>query len=119
MAERTSRTARTRTRNLVMHFRRLTFLIVPSPETLALSGRHVRLHESADGEVEIRYAGQLLPYTVLDKQPLVARRRCQRPRAEAASARRASGSALIAETLAEEIACWAVTTIRWTLTMGG
>jgi hypothetical protein len=63
---------RTITRNLVVHFRRLTFLIVPSPETLALAGRRVRLHESADGEVEIHYAGQLLPYTVLDKQPLVA-----------------------------------------------
>jgi transposase len=63
---------RTVTRNLVVHFRRLTFLIVPSPETLALAGRRVHLHESADGKVEIHYAGQLLPYTVLDKQPLVA-----------------------------------------------
>ena len=41
-------------------------------ETLALAGRRVRLHESADGQVEIRYAGNLLPYTLLDKQPLVA-----------------------------------------------
>ena len=60
------------TRNLVVHFRRVSFLIVPSPETLALAGRRVRLHESADGQVEIRYAGNLLPYTLLDKQPLVA-----------------------------------------------
>jgi len=29
---------RTVTRNLVVHFRRLTLLIVPSPETLALAG---------------------------------------------------------------------------------
>lgn len=58
------------TRNLVVNFRRLTFLIVPSPETLALAGRRVRLHESADGKVEIHYAGQLLPYTVLDKRCL-------------------------------------------------
>jgi transposase len=63
---------RTMTRNLVVHFRRLSFLIVPSPETLALAGRRVRLHESADGQVEIRYAGHLLPYTLFDKQPLVA-----------------------------------------------
>ena len=60
------------TRNRVVHFRRVSFLIVPSPETLALAGRRVRLHESADGQVEIRYAGNLLPYTLLDKQPLVA-----------------------------------------------
>jgi hypothetical protein len=63
---------RTMTRNLVVHFRRFSFLIVPSPETLVLAGRRVRLHESADGRVEIRYAGNLLPYTLLDKQPLVA-----------------------------------------------
>jgi len=53
-----------------VHFRRLTFLIVPSPETLALAGRRVLIHEAADGQVEIHGAGHLLPYTVLDKQPL-------------------------------------------------
>jgi transposase len=63
---------RTMTRNLVVHFRRLTFLIVPSPVTLALAGRRVLIHEAADGQVEIHGAGHLLPYTVLDKQPLVA-----------------------------------------------
>jgi hypothetical protein len=63
---------RTVTRNLVVHFRRLTFLIVPSADTLGLAGRRVRLHESADGQVEIRYEGQLLPYTIFDKQPVVA-----------------------------------------------
>jgi hypothetical protein len=62
---------RTMTRNLVVHFRRLTYLIVPSPEALALAGRRVLIHESADSRVEIRYAGHLLPYTVLEKQPLV------------------------------------------------
>jgi len=35
--------------------------------------------------------------------------------AKAGLARRASGSTLIAENIGEEIACWAVTTIRWTL----
>jgi hypothetical protein len=62
---------RTMTRNLVVHFRRFTFLIVPSPETLALAGRRVLIHEAADGQVEIHGAGHLLRYTVLDKQPLV------------------------------------------------
>jgi hypothetical protein len=63
---------RTMTRNLVVHFRRLTYLIVPSPEAFALAGRRVLVLESADGQVEIRCAGQLLPYSVLEKQPLVA-----------------------------------------------
>jgi transposase len=62
---------RTMTRNLVVHFRRLTYLIVPSPEVLALAGRRVLVHESADGQVEIRCEGKLLPYSVLDKQPFV------------------------------------------------
>jgi transposase len=62
---------RTMTRNLVVHFRRLTYLIVPSPEALALAGRRVLVHESADGRVEIRCEGTLLPYSVFDKQPLV------------------------------------------------
>jgi hypothetical protein len=43
----------------------------------------------------------------------------QRAKRRRALARRASSSTLIAETLAEEIACWAVTTIRWTLTVDG
>lgn len=60
------------TRNLVVHFKRLTYLIVPSPEALALAGRRVLLHESADGRVEIHCQGTLLPYSVLDKQPLVS-----------------------------------------------
>jgi hypothetical protein len=64
--------ARTMTRNLVVHFRRLTYLIVPNPETLARAGRRVLIHERADGQVEIHGAGHCLPYTVLDKQPLVA-----------------------------------------------
>ena len=63
---------RTMTRNLVVHFRRLTYLIVPTPETLALAGRRVLIHEAADGQVEIHCAGHCLPYSVLDKQPLVA-----------------------------------------------
>jgi hypothetical protein len=37
-----------------------------------MTRNRVRFHESADGEVEIRYAGHLLPYPVLDKQPPVA-----------------------------------------------
>ena len=63
---------RTMTRNQVVHFRRLTYLIVPSPEALALAGRRVLVYESADGQVEIRCEGTLLPYSVFEKQPLVS-----------------------------------------------
>ena len=63
---------RTMTRNLVVHFRRLTYLIAPSPQALALAGRRVHVHESADGQVEIHCAGHVLPYAALEKQPLVA-----------------------------------------------
>ena len=60
------------TRNLVVHYQRRTYLIVPNPVSLGFAGRRVCLSEAADGAVEIRCAGQLLPYTVLEKQPLVA-----------------------------------------------
>jgi hypothetical protein len=62
---------RTMTRNLVVHFKRLTYLIVPSPVALTLAGRRVLVHESADGGVEIRCEGNLLPYSVMDQQTLV------------------------------------------------
>jgi hypothetical protein len=43
--------------NLVVHFRGLTFLIVPSADTLGLAGRRMRLHESADGWENVIQAG--------------------------------------------------------------
>lgn len=48
---------RTMTRNLVVHYQRRSYLIVPSPESLGFAGRRVCLYEAADGQVEIRCAG--------------------------------------------------------------
>ena len=62
---------RTMTRNLVVHFRRVSYLVIPSPAALALAGHRVVVHEWASGQVDIRCDGELLPYSVLDKQPLV------------------------------------------------
>jgi len=44
---------RTMTRNLVVHYQRRSYLIVPSPESLGFAGRRVCLYEAADGQVEI------------------------------------------------------------------
>jgi transposase len=65
---------RTMTRNLVVHYRRATYLIGPTAEARALAGakRRVDVHENADGSIDIRYEGRSLPYTVYEKRPLVA-----------------------------------------------
>jgi len=66
--------ARTMSRNLVVHYRRATYVITPTAETRVLAGskRRVDVHENADGSIDIRYEGRSLPYTVHEKRPLVA-----------------------------------------------
>jgi hypothetical protein len=61
------------TRNLVVHYKRRTYLVQPTPEALDLGRRRVQVevHEAPDGTVVIRFEGKTLPYDVLDKQPLV------------------------------------------------
>jgi hypothetical protein len=58
----------------VVHYKRVTYLIEPNDETRVLAGskRQVEVHEDADGRVDIRHEGRSLPYSVYDKQPLVA-----------------------------------------------
>ena len=65
---------RTMTRNLVVHFKRTTYLVLPDPETLALAQRtvRVRIHEAADGSVEIWHGRRSLPFSVLDQHPHVS-----------------------------------------------
>jgi hypothetical protein len=65
---------RTMSRNLVVHYRRATYLIDATDDTRRLAGakRRVDVHESVDGEVDIRYEGRSLPYTVFEKRPLIA-----------------------------------------------
>src|SRR6267142_845189 len=58
-------------RNLVVHFKRITYLVEPGPETLRFAGKRVRVFEWEDGRVEIRCEGQLLPYSPFDKNRCV------------------------------------------------
>ena len=63
---------RTMSRNLVVHYRRVSYLIEPSKEALKLGGRKVAVHEWHDGRVEIRCGGLTLPYSTVDKEPHVS-----------------------------------------------
>ena len=63
---------RTMSRNLTVHFKRVTYLIEPGPETLPLGGKRVQVREWEDGRVEIQCAGRTLPYSIFDQNPHVA-----------------------------------------------
>lgn len=63
---------RTMSRNLTVHFKRVTYLIEPGPETLPLGGKRVQVREWEDGRVEIQCAGRTLPYSIFDKNPHIA-----------------------------------------------
>jgi hypothetical protein len=60
------------TRNLVVNFKRVTYLVEPNPDTIPLGGKRVQLRQWDDGRVEIYCEGRLLPYTVFDQNPLVS-----------------------------------------------
>jgi hypothetical protein len=63
---------RTLSRNLTVHFKRVTYLIEKSPENLALGRKRVRVHEWEDGRVEVHCEGRRLPYSVFDNNPVVS-----------------------------------------------
>src|SRR6267154_1098364 len=58
-------------RNLVVHFKRVSYLVEPGPETLPFAGKRVRIFQREDGRVEIRCEGRLLPYSRFDKHRCV------------------------------------------------
>ena len=59
-------------RNLTLHYKRVTYLVEPGPETLALAGERCLVHEHADGGIEVFHEGQRLPCRVFfDKEPSV------------------------------------------------
>lgn len=58
-------------RNLTVHFQRVTYVIEPGPQTLPLGGKCVRVHQWDNGRVEIQAAGLQLPYSILDENPCV------------------------------------------------
>src|SRR5258705_7132678 len=62
---------RTMSRNLVVHFKRVSYLVEPGPETLPFAGKRVRIFQWEDGRVEIRCEGRLLPYSPFDKNRCV------------------------------------------------
>jgi transposase len=62
---------RTMSRNLTVHFKRVTYLVEPGPKTLPLGGKRVRVHEWDDGRVEIHAGGSPLPYSIFDQHPHV------------------------------------------------
>jgi hypothetical protein len=45
-------------RNLVVHYKRVSYLIEPTPEKLNFGRRKVRIHEWEDGRVEIHCDGR-------------------------------------------------------------
>jgi len=63
---------RTMSRNLTVHFKRVTYLIEPGPETLPLGGKRVQVREWEDGRVEIQCAGRTLPFSIFDQNPHIA-----------------------------------------------
>jgi hypothetical protein len=63
---------RTMSRNLVVHYRRVSYIIEPTKEALKLGGRKVSVHEWHDGRVELRCGGVTLPYCTVDKEPHVS-----------------------------------------------
>jgi hypothetical protein len=61
-------------RDLVVHYKRKTYLVKPTADSRALAGskRQVEVHESADGRVEIRHDEHLLPYELFDREAHIA-----------------------------------------------
>ena len=62
---------RTLTGNLVVHFKRVSYLVTPGPETIPLGSKRVQIRERENGDVEIWHGTKRLPYSVFDKNPHV------------------------------------------------
>ena len=60
------------TKNLVLHYKRVMYLVDPTPETKRLANNKVDVHEWADGTVELWFKGQKLSYSIYDKNPQIA-----------------------------------------------
>ena len=58
-------------RNLVVHFKRVTYLVTPSPIATPLGGKTVQIRQWADGRVDIYCGEQNLAYAVFDKKPMI------------------------------------------------
>ncbi len=59
-------------KNLTLHYKRVTYLVEPGPETLPLAGERCRVHEHEDGRIEVFHGRERLPCRVFfDKEPRV------------------------------------------------
>jgi hypothetical protein len=70
----TWREVRTMSRDLVVHYKRTTYLIRPTDESrgFTVAKRQVDVRENAGGIADIQYEGRSLPYSVYDQQPIIA-----------------------------------------------
>ena len=55
---------RTLSKNLVVHFKRVTYLVAPTPKTRPLGGKRILVLEHEDGSVELTHGGLSLPFSV-------------------------------------------------------
>ena len=62
---------RTLSKNLTLHYRKKMLMVTPSPETVGLARRRVRVYEWDDGHLEVVCDGRALPFTLFDKNPYV------------------------------------------------
>lgn len=54
-------------KELTLHYRRGVYVIEPGSATLGLRGQRCRVHEYADGRLELRHGGRSLPFRVFDE----------------------------------------------------
>ena len=55
-------------KELTVYFRRAVYLLEPGPGTLELRGKRCYVHEFLDGRIEIRYAGEPVPFSVFNER---------------------------------------------------
>ncbi len=55
-------------KELAVHFRRAVYLLEPGLGTLELRGKRCHVHEFLDGRIEIRYAGEPVPFSVFNER---------------------------------------------------
>src|ERR1700730_1902090 len=55
------------TKDLTLHYERKLYLLADTPDNRRLIGRYIEVFQFPDGRIEIRVAGQSLPYSTYDK----------------------------------------------------
>jgi len=55
------------TKDLTLHYERKLYLLADTPENRRLIGKYIEVFQFPDGRIEIRVAGQALPYSVYEK----------------------------------------------------